>query len=236
MGGPMGRPELISIFEDGDSLFLASDTLISRQLDAAGLDTSRILSAYHNVRFFKSDFQGLSDSMVYNTRDSLFRLFGNPLLWSDSTQFKADSISIHLANDEIDRVVLVNDAIIINQVDGIFYNQIKGKVITAYFKEGAVDRLKVEGNAETIYYAKDDSGAYLGVDQSVCSKMMVYFKENEVQQIKFYKEPTSSLIPMTEADHDNLRLKGFEWLIHRKPQNRLDIFAVTNKTNLEYEN
>ncbi|MEM6377189.1 MAG: OstA-like protein [Bacteroidota bacterium] len=234
--GPLGRPELISIFEDGDSLFLASDTLISRQLDTTGLDTSRILSAYNDVRFYKSDFQGLSDSMVYNAQDSMFQLFGNPVLWSDSTQFKADSISIQMANGEIDKIVLIDNAIIINQEDGLFYSQIKGKVITAYFIDGELDRLRVEGNAETVYYVKDDNGAYIGVDQSACSKMVIYFETGEIDKIKFITEPNSVLYPMTEVDHDNLRLKGFEWLYNKKPKQRLDIFAVTDKISVDYEN
>ena len=236
VNGPMGRPELISIFEDGDSLFLASDTLISRQLDTTGLDSSRILSAFNKVRFYKSDFQGLADSMVYNTQDSMFQLFGKPVLWSDSTQFKADSIAIQMANGEIDKVILIDNAIIINQEDGLFYSQIKGKVITAYFKDGELDRLRVEGNAETVYYVKDDNGAYIGVDQSACSKMVIYFKENEIDKIKFITEPNSVLYPMTEVDHDNLRLKGFEWLYNKKPKQRLDIFAVTDKISVDYEN
>ncbi|GAB5550994.1 MAG: OstA-like protein [Saprospiraceae bacterium] len=235
MGGPLGRPELISIFEDGDSLFLASDTLISRQLDTTGLDSNRILSAFNDVRFYKSDFQGLSDSMVYNSQDSMFQLFGDPVIWSDSTQFKADSIAIQMANGEIDRIILVDNAIIITQEDGIFFSQIKGKVITAFFKDGELDRLRVEGNAETVYYVKDDNGAYIGVDQSACSKMVIFFKEGEIDVIKFLKEPNSVLYPMTEVDHDNLRLKGFQWLLDKKPQKRLDIFAVKNN-NIDYEN
>lgn len=286
VGGPLGRPELITIFEDGDSLFLASDTLISRQLnavkretinlvatgkdtvsldtigqdtvsldtavrdtiildttvpDTASLDTipsdtSRILSAFNNVRFYKSDFQGLADSMVYNSQDSTFQLFGSPVIWSDSTQFKADSISIQMADGEIDRIILVDNAIIINQEDGLFYSQIKGKVITAFFKDGELDRLRVEGNAETVYYVKDEAGAYIGVDQSECSKMVIYFAEGEIDKIKFITQPNSVLYPMNEVDHDNLRLKGFEWLFDKKPQKRLDIFAVTENINVDYEN
>ena len=188
-----------------------------------------ILSSFYDVRIFKSDFQGRCDSLIYNTTDSLFRLFRDPILWSDSaTQFKADTIYIQLANDEIDRVFLIGNAIIINESDGIFYNQIKGKFITAYFENSSVKKVKVEGNAETIYYAKDDADAYIGVDQSICSELMVYFKEGEVESIKFLKEPQSTLIPMRKADHEALRLKGFEWLIQLKPLSRDDLFVMNS--------
>lgn len=225
VGGPDGRPELISIFEDGDSLFLASDTLFSRTIDTTGVDSNRVLSAFNDARFYKSDFQGICDSMVYTSTDSLFSLFGDPILWSDSTQFKADSVVIQMADGEIDRVYLIKDAIIINQSGEYFFNQIKGKEITAFFKEGELDHMLVEGNAESIYYAKDDAGAYIGVDQSISSKLMIYFKEGEIHQIKSYKDPQSTLFPMGEVNHESLRLKGFIWQMERRPTKRIDIFA-----------
>lgn len=229
VGGPEGRPELISIFEDGDSLFLASDTLFSRSLDTTGVDSSRTLSAYHDARFYKSDFQGVCDSMVYTSADSLFRLFGHPFLWSDSTQFKADTMRIQLANGEIDRVYLIANAIIINQTHPQFFNQIKGKEITAYFKAGELDYLVVEGNAESVYYAKDEAGAYIGVDQSISSKLLIRFREGEISEIRSYKDPQSTLSPMDEVDHASLRLKGFDWRIDRRPTRRMDIFARRNR-------
>lgn len=224
VGGPEGRPELISIFEDGDSLFLASDTLFSRTLDTTGVDSSRTLSAYRDARFYKSDFQGVCDSMVYTSADSLFRLFGNPLLWSDSTQFKADTMRIQLANGEIDRVYLIRDAIIINQTHPQFFNQIKGKKITAYFEASELDYLVVEGNAESVYYARDESGAYIGVDKSISSKLLIRFVEGEISEIRSYKEPQSTLSPMDEVDHASLRLQGFDWRVDQRPTRRRDIF------------
>lgn len=225
MGGPRGRPELIAVLE-GDSLFMASDTLFSRRTDTRGVDSARILSAYARVRLFKSDLQAVCDSMVYNTTDSLFKLFQEPILWSDTSQFSADTILMQMANDEIDKIFLIGKAMIINETDGLFYNQIKGKFITAHFREGELYRMDVSGNAETIYYAKDDEGAYIGVDKSVCSELVVHFGNNEVERLTFRKQPQSQLIPMQQADHDTLRLQGFRWLIDQKPYNRNAIFAV----------
>jgi hypothetical protein len=156
-------------------------------------------------------------------------LFGNPLLWSDSTQFKADTVRIQLANGEVDRVYLVANAIIINQTHPQFFNQIKGKEITAFFAAGELDYLIVEGNAESVYYARDDTGAYIGVDQSISSKLLIRFVAGEISEIRSYKDPQSTLSPMDEVDHANLRLKGFEWQIDRRPTQRRDIFANRNR-------
>lgn len=234
--GPMGRPELITI-SDGDSLFLAADTLIGQRADTVLGDSSRLLLAYHDVRIFKSDLQALSDSLSYHTGDSLFVFFNDPVIWSDTSQFSADTILLRLRNEEIHRIYLRGNAFIVNISDGQFFNQIKGKYIEARFRENELYRMDVDGNAETIYYAKDDEGGYVGVNKTICSRMEMYFGANEVDRIKFIRQPDSRLIPMDQAEHDTLRLDGFQWITDRRPQSRLDLFEplVANKTQMSNE-
>jgi lipopolysaccharide export system protein LptA len=87
---------------DGDTLFIGADTLaMLNQIDSSTLDTSRIIRAYHDVRLFKSDMQGRTDSLVFQGRDSIFNFFGRPVLWTDTTQFTADSIAMALLNKKI---------------------------------------------------------------------------------------------------------------------------------------
>ena len=224
IGGPQGRPELITISE-GDSLFMASDTLVGSQADTLESDTSRLLLAFNDVRIFKSNLQAVSDSLSYHTGDSLFVFYGDPVLWSDTSQFTGDTILMRLKNDQIDRIFLRGNAFIINISDDQFFNQIKGKYIEAIFRNNELWRINVDGNAETIYYAKDDVGGYVGVNQTVCSEMILYFGANEVERIKLFKDPDSSITPMRQADHDTLRLDGFEWITDKRPQSRADLFV-----------
>lgn len=229
MGGPLGRPELITVSE-GDSLYLAADTLIGQPVDtitsdSLETDTSRILLAYRDVRIYKSDLQAISDSVTYHMGDSLFAFYGNPVLWSDTSQFSADTIYMRLRNEQIDRIFLHGNAFIINISDGQFFNQIKGKYIEAIFRDNELRRMDVSGNAETIYYAKDDDGGYVGVNQTICSEMVLYFGANEVERIKLFKQPDSSITPMEQANHNTLRLNGFKWLTEERPRSRLDLFT-----------
>lgn len=221
--GIYDRPLFITEI-DGDSLFMAADTLISVQNDTTDTDSSRILLAFHDVRIFKTDLQALCDSLVYQSRDSIFRLYDAPIIWSDTTQFKADTVAIQLANDQIDRIFLVNNAFMVNSPDELFFNQIKGKNSTAFFVEGELSRMKVEGNAESVYYALDDDGAYIGVNQALCSEMLLLFGNNEVEGIKFYAQPAATLFPMDKADHEALKLPGFTWEVARRPNGLADLF------------
>jgi len=228
-----GRPLLITVIEN-DSLYLSSDTLIAvSQQDTTvvdsvttAIDTSRFLFAYPDVRIFKSNLQAVCDSLVYSTRDSIFRFYEDPVVWSDTSQFTADTIHMSLKNDKIDRIFLYNRSFIINSPDGLYFNQIKGKNTIAYFIESELRRMEVKGSAESVYYALDDENAYVGVNKTQSSTMTVIFGSNEVEQIKFFKQPTARLEPMRTADHNALKLEGFQWITDRRPNSLEDILLL----------
>lgn len=231
-----GRPMLITVL-DGDSLYLASDTLVAYRpepvIDSLSLsnidsisntppkDSSRILIADNNVKVFKSNLQAICDSLIYNTLDSIFIFHDNPIIWSDTSQFYADTIRMALQNNEINQMFLYSNAFIINSPDELFFNQIKGNNITAFFKSGDIDRMDVQGNAESIYYALDDDDKYLGRNKTESSSMLVYFGNNEVERIKFIREPKANFAPMKQADHS--KLAGFKWEEKGRPRTVVDI-------------
>ena len=209
------RPMLVSISE-GDTLHIAADTL--KSFKQTPEDSTRNFLGYTDVRIFKSDLQGLCDSIFFDGQDSVFQLKGNPILWSDSTQFVADTIDIILDSGKIDRITFNKNALIISTEDEFFYNQVKGREMVAFFNNNDLHRMSVNGNAESIYYAMDDSTAYIGVNKSVASKMMLYFGDGDLKSIHFYKNPTHNVLPMINTDHEGLKLPGFKWEWSKRPK------------------
>lgn len=217
---------------------MSADTLLGTEAPAVEGDTvppdsARLLRAFHDVRIFKSDLQARSDSMTYNSRDSMFVLYSDPVIWSDTTQFTADTIRIFLRDNQIHRIHLRSSAFIATLSDSVFYNQIRGKDIYAFFVEGELDRMRVIGNAETIYYPKDDAGAYVGVNKSICSEMLIEVENNELNKIKYLTQPKSELLPIDDPKNQNLRLKGFKWVEEGRPLRRLDIFPSDLSASVE---
>ena len=221
-----GRPLLTTLVGE-DTLFLAADTLIASQSEDS--IATRILEAISDVRIFKKDLQATCDSLVFNAKDSLFKLYKNPIIWSDTAQFNADSVYLQLANNEIDRIYLYQNALIINTPDFTFFNQIKGKTITAFFKQGELRRMKVDGNAESIYFARDNIDAYLGMNQTTCSEMLILFGANEIDNIKFFSQPTATMHPMKEVQIAPPTLEGFNWQFKERPQSVLALRSIKVK-------
>jgi len=209
---------------DGDTLFIAADTLnMWSVVDTTRSDTIQMIRAYHDVRLYKSNLQGLADSLVFHGQDSVFSFYGRPVLWSDTTQFSADSIEMHLENKRIKDIILNRKAMIVSELMQVYYDQIKGKKIIADFDSNAIKEMWVTGNAESIYYTRDDQSAFIGVNQTICSKMYFTFKEGQIHLLKYYGDNSSSMLPMSDASHDTMRLEGFQWRADERPHNVNDL-------------
>jgi hypothetical protein len=204
---------------DGDTLFIRADTLnMWTIIDSLTNDTLRMMKAYHHVRLYKSDMQGIADSLVFHGQDSIFTFYNDPVLWNDTTQFSADTVMLGVENRQLHDIILQRRAIIISEILGTYYDQIKGKHIVANFDSSAIDEMIVTGNAESIYYTRDDHSAFIGVNKTICSKMFFTFDQGEIHLLKYYGDNSSTLLPMHEANHDTMRLEGFQWRIDEKPQ------------------
>jgi lipopolysaccharide export system protein LptA len=215
-----GRPILTSLI-DGDTLWLRADTIITFKPNPT--DTFRTMLAYYKVRMFKKNFQSVCDSLSYTQQDSLFKFYKDPIIWSDTSQLTADTMRMLLKDKKLDRVFMRQNAFIINSKDELYFNQIKGRDITAIFENDNLRRMNVDGNAESVYYVLDDSQAYMSVNKMVCSSMIVLFGDNKVEGIRFFTQPKATMTPMKQADHNALKMKGFKWDEKRRPKSLKDL-------------
>ena len=117
------------------------------------------------------------------------------------------------------------NAFILNSADEILYNQMKGKEITAFFKEGEIDRMLIKGNATSIYYALDDFKAYIGVNDTQCSSMLLRFGNNAINDIVFYDNPKATFHPIQKINPEELKLEGFNWRIGERPSSVNDLIS-----------
>ncbi len=181
------------------------------------------LFAYHKVKFFKKDLQGKCDSLYYNLSDSTMRLFGMPTLWSQENQLTADSIKLLIGSKSIKSMDLKGNSFIVSQEDSLRFNQIRGKTMQGYFKDNNLYLVHVEGNGQTIYYAKDKQ-KLKAVNRADCSDLNIYLKDNKINNIVFINKPDATLYPLKQIDVKELKLKDFSWRAKDRPLTMKDIF------------
>lgn len=206
---------LTKVSDEGDTLFMTADTLVS--IDSDDPAKKRLL-AYRNVKIFKNDLQGLADSLEYRQADSMMFFYKSPVLWTEGNQMTADSISMLIENNTISKIFMVANAFVISTDTLKNFNQIKGRKMTATFKDEALNQVYVEGNGESIYFALDEkTNALMGMNKIICSNIVIRFVESKVNNLSFYTRPEADFIPPHELKKDQRILKGFEWRGSSRP-------------------
>ena len=99
-------------------------------------DSLRLMVAHPQVRFWRSDLQGLCDSMTFVQQDSMLYMNGDPIVWNLNRQIFGNTIMVHLNDSTVDRAELPDFAFVAEAVEDEFYNQMSGKSLTAFFTDG----------------------------------------------------------------------------------------------------
>ena len=105
------------------------------------------------------------------------------------------------------------------------FDQLSGKFIDAYFIENEINMVKVNQNAESLYYAKDDEGAFIGVNKSESAKMNVYFVAKKLDHIAMLEDPKGVVYPIDKISDSDRFLTAFKLYTERKPKSKQAIMG-----------
>ncbi len=212
------------LISETDSLFLHSDTL-KVLFDSS--EKAETLRAYNKSKFYRKDMQGACDSLVYSLTDSIVSMYINPVLWSNNNQLTSESMKIFMTNKVIDSLVMYNSAFIVSQDSTNSYNQIKGRDIIGYFRDGEIYRITVNGNSETVYYIREEeTKALTGINKAMASNMVILLEDRQIVSILYLGNPKAVLYPEFDITLDERVLKGFQWLEKNRPRTKEEIFKI----------
>lgn len=206
-------------YSQKDTTYIHGDTLYSY---AHGEEGKMILS-YKNVRVYHNDFQGVCDSLSFFSGDSILHLMQMPIIWNENQQITGDTIHIYPKDGTVDRMHVINNAMMIQEEDTIHYNQISGKEIVAYIKNEELEHVDISGNVESIFYP-NDQGDLIGLNTIKSSYMTVYFKDGKLERFNVYPSPTAIMYPMSQVKENMLYLTNYTWQIDVRPTSKEDIF------------
>ncbi|MDR3060764.1 MAG: hypothetical protein LBU57_01465 [Dysgonamonadaceae bacterium] len=207
-------------YSQGDSLFVHADTFRMRTID----EKFREIKAYYGVRIYRTDLQGVCDSMQFNTKDSLLYLYKEPILWNTNYQMNGDTIVLYFNDSTIEKVHVINYAFAIEKLDSTYYNQMKGRDLIAFFEGGEMTQVDVSGNAETIYYPVD-KGAFVGRNKTESSFFSIRVKNRKPYRIKTWPASNGVTMPLPDLSPEDKFLKDFVDFDYLRPKDKDDIFV-----------
>ena len=215
---------------DKDSMYVAGDRIL-----LTGKPEKRIVRIFKNVKIFKSDLQGKCDSIHTSQTTGLTRMFNNPVLWSGKSQITGDSIQFitDKKTNKLDSLRVLQNAFMI-QKDSLSdddYNQIKGRNIYGKFQENDLRTMLVKGNAESLYYNRNDESQLLEtITKEIASDIEFILENNDIIQTKYFKKSEGKTFPPSEFPSEEKKFKGFIWRENEQPKTVEDIFIKDETT------
>ena len=217
-------------YSQGDSLFMHADTL---RLITFNLNTDSVyreMRAYHKVRAYRTDVQAVCDSMVYNSKDSCLTMYTDPILWQGPQQLLGEEIKVYMNDSTIDWAHIISQALAIEQKDSVHYNQVSGKEMMAYFQEGEMRRVEVNGNVLVVYYPVEErDSSLIGMDYTEGSFLRMLLRDRRMERGSFIGKTTGTMYPMDQIPPDKMRLPAFVWFDYIRPVDKEDIFNWRGK-------
>lgn len=206
---------------------IPADSLLTDSLAQDTTTTTRIIKAYRNVRLFKSDLQAVADSAYYGYPDSMLRFFGSPMVWAQGSQMSSDTMYMQIVNEKLDNLLLLGNAFLVNTgYDSTKFNQIKGRKITGFFTNNELERLFVDGNAESIYYTRDDDDIrYQDMYHSRSSRIKLLVENNEITQFIPIRAIEGKFSPLHLVTQEAEILSGFVWKPGDRPTSKEDLLT-----------
>ena len=208
--------------------------IIKREI--VSTDSTHIFTAWPRVRFYRSDMQGLCDSMIFVQRDSTLHLHHHPVVWSDDRQIFGNRIILYLNDSTIDRALLPDFAFTAQHIEDDYYNQLTGKVMEAWFNGGELSRLDVSNSVEAIFYPEENDSTINKMVNLQTANMRGWFEKRALIRMKTWPESNGRVTPLYLAKRSDLLLSKFQWYGTLRPRDSQDIFNVTEEMGALMEN
>jgi len=215
------RAVAISLVET-DSMYIHGDRLL-----VTGPAENRVIRAYKNVKFFKTDMSGKCDSLFADNKSGVTQLLRRPILWNGESQMTGDTIFLisNVKTEKLDSLKVINNAFIVSKDTlGDGYNQVKGQNLYGKFEENKLREVDVVKNTEVVYYMYNDKNEFIGIDKTICSAINLTLNNNQIEDITFFTRPDGVIYPDKDLPKNARKLRGFIWRGDERMFSKDDIF------------
>lgn len=218
----LAASDSVEVKVDSVALALEQQKLMEEKLRR---DTMQIafLDAFHNVKFHRSDIQGVCDSLVYTGLDSMARFYKDPVMWSDTIhQFTADSMQAVIKGQALSKVNMISNAFIASKQDSVYFNQIKATEMVAFFSNNEVYRFDALGGASALLFMEEDSVVTI-MNHKECKMLSARLRDRTIKRTRYINELKQDAHPVFLVNEADRTLRGFQWNAQRRPKSRNEI-------------
>lgn len=211
-------------YSQRDTFYIHADTF---KLFTYNIDTDsmwREMRAYNHVRAYRVDIQAVCDSLVFISLDSCMTMYHDPILWQQGQQLLGEEIKAWMNDSTIDSTHVLRQALSVERLDSMSYNQVTGNVMRSYFTNGEMRHTVFAGNVLVNYFPFDADSLMIGMIHAEGSLLNLFMERRKVQKIMFDGQAEGCLHPLALIQPSVRYLSNFAWFDYVRPRDKDDIF------------
>jgi hypothetical protein len=89
--------------------------------------------------------------------------------------------------------------------------------MVGYFKNGQMDKIDIDGNGESLYFALQADTISQGINKTLSANIKLRFKDGAIQRVTYGIKPDGKFTPFQLINEENSRLEGFNWRFEERP-------------------
>lgn len=215
-------------YSQADTLYAHADTF---KLFTYNIDTDsvyRMVHAYRHVRAYRKDLQAVCDSLVYDGADSCATMYYDPIVWQQGQQILGEQIKAWTNDSTVDSVYVINQALMVERIDSMHYNQVASKEMHSYFKDGEVTLNVAESNVFLNYHPYDSDSLMIGMVHAESTELRMYMNERKLEKI-WMPATNGEMYPIDQTPPEKRFLENFAWFDYIRPTSKDDVFVWRGK-------
>lgn len=219
---------VVADYSQQDTLWAHADTfkVITHFIDTDSM--YRIMHGYKHMRAFRKDVQAVCDSLIYSTKDSCMIMYQDPIMWLNGQQLLGEEIQIFFNDSTMDSIRVLRQALSVEKLDSIHYNQVMGKEINSYFNNGEIYLTTVNSNVYLNYYPFDEDSIMVEMNYTETTLLKLFLEHRRVDRI-WMPAATGVMYPIPLIPANKLYLQNFAWFDYIRPLDKHDLFVWRSK-------
>lgn len=211
-----------------DTLFVHADTLRMYSYNMETDSVYRVMHGYFHVRAYRTDVQAVCDSLVANSKTRKMTMYRDPVLWSGNRQILGEEINVFANDSTIDSVYVERQALMVEQVDTLHFNQVAGQVMKSYFRQGEIYENRVDGNVYVVQYPMEKDSVLLYQNYTETSQLRMFMENRKLKKL-WSPSAIGAFYPIGMAPPERTKLENFAWFDYMRPKDKYDIFEWRGK-------
>lgn len=221
---------ILDYSQGADTMYMHADSIKMFTVDIGTDSVSRTMHAYNHVRMYRKDMQGVCDSLVYMTKDSIMIMYKDPIVWMGAQQLLGEEIQAFMNDSTIDSVYVLRQTLSCERLDSLHYNQVAGHEMHSYMRNGELDMTHVIGNVIVNYFPFDEDSLMVAMNHIESTEMKMFMGENRKIKKIWMPAASGTFYPIPMIPNSVRFLENFQWFDYVRPISPQDIFVWRGKS------